>query len=84
MIDDIKKVNPSGNHKKNSLHLYELFPVMSSFFTFDTTSNMIRKECLKCLPTLVTYFSETLLEFMKPPSKKGRLWQPYKPDWKIF
>jgi len=46
MIDDIKKVNPSGNPKKNSLHLYELFPMMSSFFTFDTTCIMIRKKCL--------------------------------------
>ena len=43
MIDDIKKVNPSGNPKKNSLHLYELFPMMSSFFTFDTTCIMIIK-----------------------------------------
>jgi len=47
MIDDIKKVNPSGNPKKNSLHLYELFPMMSSFFTFDTTCIMIRKKCLQ-------------------------------------
>jgi hypothetical protein len=47
MIDDIKKVNPSGNHKKNSLHLYELFPMMSSFFTFDTLSNVIINKCLK-------------------------------------
>ncbi len=47
MIDDIKKVNPSGNHKKNSLHLYELFPMMSSFFTFDTICIMINKKCLQ-------------------------------------
>jgi hypothetical protein len=47
MIDDIKKVNPSGNHKKNSLDLYELFPVMSSFFTFDTIGIMIIKKCLQ-------------------------------------
>jgi len=42
MTDDIKKVDLWGNHKENSLHLYELFPMMSSFFTFDTMGNMVK------------------------------------------
>ena len=49
IIDDIKKANPSGNKGKNSLHLYELSPMMSSFFTFDTAGIVVKKECLKCL-----------------------------------
>ena len=43
MIEAVRKVDPAGNHQKNSLHLYELFPMMSSFFTFDQACNMVEK-----------------------------------------